>query len=350
MPSTQIIAPTPSPPPPPAAPGAAATLADRLRRAGLPDFLFQLGLLLGAGLFFHESLGSPWARNLFGALAALIALLITTTLVFQWRVLGDWRRHTNIALYLGLVVVLTYPIAAAVNPQPTGNSLLAVIERPLLEFTATLRRIPGMGTALDVLRGVLSFLFILATIITLLIGTGPGRTGALLFIAGLMAAICLFFHPAAETIVAFLLLGTFIYHQWEIPLIIPPRIHQFLRPVQLAYLRELLRAGALTTGETRLLLDNNPNHYAELQELQLVTYDPIAREITPGPKLTHDPASAAVTSLFAIMRRGAWILLGVLYFLLPDLIPGPIDDIIVMALCTGSGLSLTSIFTRRRRV
>lgn len=325
-----------------------ATVATRMQDHWLPEFLLRVGLLLGAGLFLYEGVGSPLARNLFAIAGLLLSLLAVTTMVFQWRVLGDWRLPQSQFLYAGLVIVLTFPITAAIAPGFGASLVPGVVETPLVEMAKRLSQIPGLGATAAFIRGVITFCFVVVLLLILMMSSGPGRRGGLVFVGVLLTAICLFFHPSAETVAGFLMLGVFIRFQWEVPLILSPRVREFLKPEQLDYLYELLVRGPLTTGETRILLNNNPNLYAELTELKLVDFDATSREVHPGACLMDDPAASAVGSAFEYARRTAWVLVGVIYVLLPDFIPGPIDDIIVLAICIASGFSLFSLGGARR--
>lgn len=333
------------------APRREISLAERMEGHWLPDFLLRFGLLLGAFLFLLEGLGSPFSRNLFAFAGFLLASLAVLTIVFQWRVLGDWRRREQQVLYVVLAIVLTLPATAAIGPSPAmgGTMMPGALEGPFVEVLSRIKAVPGLGTVFVFMRAILSFFFFLITLLILMLTSAPGRKGGLLFLGILLLGMCLFFHPSAETIAGFLLLGAFFHNTWETPLILPEKVKAFLRPAQLNYLADLLGRGPLTTGETRILLDNDPALYAELMELQLVEYDPVAREVMPGCRLLNDPASGAVATAFDYGRRTAWILVGVTYVLLPDFIPGPIDDIIVLALCTASGFSLFSLAAGRRR-
>lgn len=324
-------------------------VASEMENHWLPEFLLRLGLLLGAGLFLYEGVGSPLDRNLFALAGVALSALVVTTMVFQWKVLGDWRLPHNQVLYGVCAVVLTLPITAAIAPA-FGTSLLPnVVETPLVDLSARLRQVPGLGALAAFMRGIIAFTFVVLLLVILMITSGPGRRGGLIFVGLVLTMICLFFHPTAETIAGLLLLGAFFRYQWEIPLILPPKVRQFLRPEQVDFLYELQARGPLTTGETRILLNNDPNQYAELTELKLVEFDQAAREVYPGNRLLSDSASSAVASAFEYARRTAWLLVGLTYVILPDFIPGPVDDIIVLALCIASGFSLFSLGSPRRR-
>lgn len=307
------------------------------------EYLYRIGLLVGAGVFFHEAMGLPWNRSLFGVLGILVAILIGLTLVFRWRVMGDWRRTTNRVLYVMLVLVLAFPIAAALDPRLGGSVLPEYIEIALGQTLTAIQRIPGAATMLLIAKGAVSFLILLVTLAILVLGSSGGRRGGLIVAGGLLTLVCLFFHPVIETILGFFFLGLFIQAQWEVPVMVPDRVRSQLHPVQFDYLRDLLREGALSTGETRLYLENNPRHFGELLDYQLVEYDPIAREVIPGRRLVSNNATESVERGFSFFRRGTWLVVGILYFLLPDLIPGPIDDIVIMGLCALSGFNIFSL-------
>jgi hypothetical protein len=322
------------------------TITNEQGELRLHELLFRLGLLAGAGAFFHEALGPPWQRNLFGLAALLLSALIVSTMVFKWRVLGDWRRKSQQVLYVLFILVLTIPVAAALSPSFGQSSLPNSVETVLTELISALEKLPAMGLALGLFKGLVSFLFLGLTLVILLLGSSATRRNGIVIVGLLLSIICLFFYPSAETVAGFVFLGLFIGNEWEVPLLVPDKLRPHLRPIQVEFLMELLRQGALTTGETRIYLDNNPRHFEELLELKLVEYDSIAREVQPGVRLLHDPASEFFETVLAVGRRAVWVLFGIIYFLMPDLIPGPIDDIIVMAVCTGSGIRLFDLFRR----
>ena len=304
------------------------------------ELSFRLGLLVGALLFFQTAMGWPWQHNLFGIAGFLLAVLVGATLVIQWRVLGDWRRRTQQIVYTALLLVLSLPLSAALSPRLQGSALPEAFQQFHASVLAALEMVPGASTVMLMLRGILTFTILCGTLLLLLLGSGAGRRAGVYILAAMVGGMCLFFYPSVETLAGFILLGLFFVVQWEVPLIIPDRVRDHLEPTQRDFLRVLQSQGSLTTAETKLYLDNRAELFGELLEFRLVQYDTIAREVLPGPKLLHDPASNAVADIFAAARRTAWILVGLLYFILPDLIPGPIDDIIVLAICAGSGFRL----------
>lgn len=313
------------------------------------EFAFRLGLLAAALVFFHEGFGSPLQHGIFGAAAVLVSALIVLTMLFQWRVLGDWRRRSQQMLYFAVIVVLSWPIAAALSPTLGQSTLPNGLEILLVNGLALMRETPVAGTILGLVQGILSFGFLIITLGILLLGSGENRRGGVLLVGMMLGAICLFFHPSAETLGGFAFLGIFLATQWEVPLLISDRLRAGLQPIQLEFLHELMREGSLGTGETKIYLQNDPSLFAQLVELRLVVYDSIAREIQPGPRLLHDPATQTLETAFRMLRRCVWIGVGLLYFIMPDLIPGPVDDLVVMFICSGAGGQIADWLTPKRR-
>lgn len=330
--------------PPPVPPGPAPRL-----ELPLDEVCFRLGLLLGAGVFFHHALGSPWSRNLPGLAGLLLALLIVLTMMLQWRVLGDWRRRTQHLLYAGLVAVLSFPIAAALAPSLGHSALPDPVELALRAAMDQVGQLPFGSVVLTFLQGMVAFILMTVVLVVLLLGGQEGRRAGVLVAGALLSAVVFFFYPLPETVAGFAFLALFFYHQWEHPLLVPDRLLPHLHPDQLALLRELSRGGALSTWDVRLLLNHEAGFFVQLQDMKLVEYDPIAREVLPGPRLREDPATGFLNTFLAVLRRSVWVLFGVLYFLMPDLIPGPIDDLLILAICSGSGFSLFDLLFGSRR-
>lgn len=309
----------------------------------LPELSFRFGILLGSLLFLHESMGFPWSRNLYGMAGLLLSVVIVLTMAFQWRVFGDWRRWGNQVLYFVFLFALTLPLSATLHPT-FGQSLIPdSIEKPLVEIGNLFFATPVMDSVLGFVRGVLAFLMMGLILLVLVVTNESSRRTGLGIAAVFIGGACLFIYSTPETFLGLILLGLFVYYQWEIPVMIPDRLYAHLNETQLSYLKELVREKALSTGETRVYLDNNPKLFADLVDFQLVEYDSIAREVIPGRRLREDRMEGAVGLFYQIMRRGAWILVGIVYFLLPDFVPGPIDDIIIMSICTFSGFNLLSL-------
>lgn len=304
------------------------------------EFSYRAGLLLAAGLFLFEAFGSPFApaAGLFAIASLLLSLLIVSTLAIQWRQLGDWRDPRNKVLLVLLTFVFTMLLTGALNPKLTGSALPAGVQEALTQAWNAFRMIPGVGMLAGFLRAMLSFLLLTILAIVLLLGTKPGRRAGVYIAAGFLAVLLVLFSPTLETMLALAFLGTFLATQWEFALLLAPRVRDSLSPAQLEYLETLARAGRLSPGETRLYLNDDAQAFAHLAELELVEYDKMFGEVLPGRRLLNDPTVAAFETLSGLLRRFAWVALGIVYFLLPDLLPGPIDDIIVMAICSGAGL------------
>ncbi|MCC6547855.1 hypothetical protein IT570_11885 [Candidatus Sumerlaeota bacterium] len=309
-----------------------------------PEFVFRAGLLLVAAYFFHQAVGFPWNRNFFGIAAILLSLLMTTTMVFQWKALGDWRRHSQQVLYVLLVIALTFPIAAALSPSLGRTVLPDFIENPLIQFFAAMRKIPGVSLIASFTQTLLSFVFFVATLAILITTSRGTRRGGLMFILGIQVFICLFFYPVLEMVAGIAMMLLFFKVQWERPLMISDHVRAHLRPAQLDFLRLLMREGSLSAGETRVLLQNESRYFSELLDFHLVRYDAMEREVTPGKRLQSDEDTAPAEKAFAVARRGLWFIVGVAYFLMPDFLPGPFDDLVVLGLCLLSGFNFAKLF------
>ena len=315
-----------------------------------PEVLFRAGLLLGAGLFLLEGIGAPWrASPVLAAGALVLSTLAVLTLAVQWRVLGDWRKWTQQSLLAGLALVLALPIAGALSPTVGGSALPEALRLPLSGVLSAMERMPGAAAAFSLVKGFAAFLLYVLILLSLAAFSGPALRGGLAVVALLVAGLALFFAPTAETLVGLLLLAFFLRVQWERPLFLPDRLAPLLTHAQREFLRELLTRGALSTGETKLYLDHDPAAFAQLAEFDLVEYDSIAREVVPGRRLVHDPARTALESALGMGRRLLWIAGGVLYLLLPDLVPGPIDDAVIMMLAMGAGFNWFGALLRGRR-
>jgi len=314
------------------------------------ELLYRLGLLLAAGFFLVEGMGSPLDRNpLFLAAAFCLSSLVVVTLALQWRTLGDYRRPTRQVLLAALAVVLVVPIAAALNPRLGESALPKGLEGAIVGALDAVGSIPGLNIAVDLVRGVLVFLVTAFAMVVLVAHGGPARRGGIVFVGGAVGALALFFHPTAETVAGLAMLAFFFYVQWEPALLLPAHLVGRLSVVQQDFLRHLVREGGLSTGETKLLFANDAASFAQLVDYGLVEFDSVARQAVPGRRLLHDPAAAALDVALGWGRRALWVLAGVVYFLMPDLIPGPIDDLVIMAICAGAGFDwIGAIFGRKR--
>lgn len=314
------------------------------------ELMHRLGLLAAAAFFLAKGTGSPLDRSpVFLAAALALSCLATVTLAVQWRVLGDWRRRTQGIVLLAMAMVLVIPVTAALNPSLGESALPQTVETAIVEVLNALRRIPGVGIAVELVHGVMVFCVTLLMMIVLVAHSGTARRGGIFFVAAMIAGLTLFFHPSAETVAGLALLALFLRTQWEPALLLPAKLRGHLKPAQIEFLRDLVREGGLSTGETKLLLDGDAASFAQLVDFGLAEFDTVSRQVVPGKRLLHDPAAAALEAALGWARRGLWVAAGAIYFLLPDLIPGPIDDLLVMAICAGAGFDwVGALFGRKR--
>jgi hypothetical protein len=310
-------------------------------RLDLPEVAYRTGLLLASGLLLVDALGSPLDRGIIGVPAVLLSLLAVATLLFQARTLGDWRQWPSQFLALALTAVLWVPLAAALSPRLGESFMPDVLETPTLLMLQYLGEIPGAAQVGAVISAALSFTFLVLATLALAVAANRPNGKVLPVLATATFLLNLFFHPTAETLAGHLLLAWFFIVHWQPTLIIDPRVHALLSPAQNRFLLELQQHRVLNTGDTRLLLDNDAAAFQQLLDHQLADYDSIAREVLVGKRLlSTSGAGGPLGTFFAVLRRGGWIALGCLYFLLPDLLPGPIDDMIVLMVTTGAGLNL----------
>lgn len=321
------------------------------------ELSFRCGLLLGAFLFLAEGQGEPWARSplvLLGGL--LLGGLTTMTMAFHWRVLGDWRRRTQQAMIVGLGLVLACAFAAALDPRLTGSALPGFLQRVVGEAVdRATGSVPFAQFFLGAFRGVVAFLVFAGAMLAMLATGGDTRRGGFAAVATLVLAASLFFYPAWETVLGVAFLAGFLASQWEYPVLAPDAVLARLSPAQWRFLQHLLKAGELSTGETRLYLEDNPRLYAELLDFGLVDYDGIARAVVPGARLVRGGGSETLAGAMQATRRTLLIALALLYVVLPDFIPGPIDDIVILMIAGGASfgwlrdLLLASKMRRPRR-
>jgi hypothetical protein len=283
-------------------------------------------------------MGWPWERSPWALVASVPGvILIVTTLVFQLRLVGDWRRRTQLPVYLALGLVLIIPLSSLLSPSLAGSALPEQLREALIEAVRTVSSLWLLGGIADFLLwgAILSaYLLIMAMLVLTRGAFQRGITGAL---GVLVLFLGLLLHPTAETAVGFALLAWFFWVQFERPLLIPDRLRPHLSDSQIDTLKALDWDGRLTTGETKAYLAHDPAAFGQLLDCGLVEFDPFTRLVLPGHRLRHDATSGALEEFLKTARRWGWLLVGLVYFLLPDFIPGPIDDVIVMFLCAGAG-------------
>ena len=315
------------------------------------ELSYRLGLLAGVAVFFNETMGGVFDRGpLVLTGAGVMATLIVLTLATQWRVLGNWRCTTQQAVYLSLVVALTVPLAGLLKPEFTFNLFPEAAQGLTDRISDAISTVPGASLLFKSLAGFVAFLVYAMTLIVLVVASGPNQRSGFAVMAGLMLLASVLFYPNPETFVGIVFLVMFFRAQWERPLLISPRLRQNLTTTEIDYLRELVREGALSTGETKIFLNGDPTYFQRLMEFGFVEYDAFTRQILPGRRLTEDTVSDTLARSLGVARRGVWILFGLVYIILPDLMPGPVDDAIVMAICSGATLDwFKDLVTGRKR-
>ncbi len=312
-----------------------------------PDILFRISLLIGLSIFLLHVMEPPWKANLFVlACSSFISLLITATLVFRWRMFGDWRRTSQKIIYVLFFLTLVFLNTGMLSPTTKDTILPDTLERGLGEIWAFGKDLPVISLIFDLMYGALGFLYLFLTLVLLTIG-GRVLQKAYIFLFCLFSILLSFFlYPRVEMALAGLYLIVFLIAQFERPLMISDDVRRSLNVVQLRYLRRLLKDQSLTTGETKLFLDNQADYFAELLDHKLVEYDKETREIVPGNRLIHDKSTQRVEANISLIQRLVWFLVGLLYFIMPDLIPGPLDDLIILTICSLTGSNFFRLLTR----
>lgn len=306
---------------------------------GWSEFALRAGTMAGAVVFLAEGLGWPWERGIWAMLTgATWGLLLGVLLVFRWRVMGDWRL-VRTAVCQGLAVAPIVVLFAGLLAPDLSRSALPAPMVAVIEGTAeTVDWVRPFSPILMVLQPLLFVVIFVAGTLTLALADWLGRAPLGLIVLGVASGVGFFLGPSPETALGLALMATGLWLQWDRPLIVPHVILASLSSLQIEFLRALVRAGRLSTGETRLRLGNDPRLFEPLVECQLVAYDPLAREVIPGPTIDRDETSRMVMAVYDGGVSLFWLLVGVAYLLIPDLIPGPIDDFIIMGICSLVGL------------
>jgi hypothetical protein len=305
-----------------------------------PDFSYRLGLLVASALFFVESVGLPSTHGLFGFAAGALAMLLVLTPAASWRCLGDWREIRRRILLGAMMFVAWIPLAAAVTPRLGKSAIPDALEGPMMAVISFVRGMPFGTWMANLGAGLVSFAILFFTLVCMMLAWKPGRVSPLLAAATLLSALLLFFNPTIEVAIGLLFLGMFVHESWEPALILPMHLTEALSPAQRDFLLYLRTNGAVTAAETPLLLRGTEKELADILELGLAAYDPATKTVHPGERLFLESAGGSIDRAMFYGTRVIWILLGSLYFLFPDLLPGPIDDVIIMALCTWAGLRM----------
>lgn len=324
---------------PPAAVASGADATPPWGDIGWSELALRAGTLGGAAVFLAEGLGWPWQRGVWALLTgATWGVLLGVLLVFRWRVLGDWRLVRTAVCQALVVAPIIVLFAGLLAPDFSRSALPGPMVAVIEGTSTTVEWVRPFSPILMVLQPLLFVVIFVAGTLTLALADWLGRAPLGLIVLGVAAGVGFFLGPSPETALGLALMATGLWLQWDRPLIVPHVILASLSAVQIEFLRALVRAGRLSTGETRLRLGNDPRLFEPLVECQLVAYDPLAREVIPGPTIDRDETSRMVMAVYDGGVSLFWLLVGVAYLFIPDLIPGPIDDIVIMGICSLVGL------------
>lgn len=305
----------------------------------LDEMALRCGTALGAVLFLGEGLGWPWQRGTMALLVgttwgALLALLM----VFRWRVMGDWRLPRMIVCQALVALPAVVLFAGVLAPDLSRSALPTPLVAVAQGTATTIDWVKPFSPILQVLGPLLFVAVFVVGTLVLALADWLGKAPLGLLVLSVAAGAGFFLGPSPETALGLALMAVAYWLQWERPLIVPSVVLASLSAMQVDFLRALVRAGRLSTGETRLRLANDARQFEALVECQLVAYDPVAREVIPGPTIDRDAAARMVNAVYDGGLSLFWMVVGIVYLFLPDLIPGPIDDLLIMGICSLVGL------------
>ncbi len=301
-----------------------------------PDASHRAGLLLGASLFLADGCGLPWSHGLFGVAALPIAVLLVAMPALSWMRLGDWRDARRGSLLAASTIPVWMVVAAAITPELRSLTPPGTANRAAATLAGGSPLVPFGAMAASLAGAIVAFTHLMALLISLRVAWKPGRPIASVVALVLPGALAVLYHSGAETLVGLLLLGWFFACSHEIALLLPAHMEAALDDRDRAFLAHLRTRGRMREAEAPLLLPRGLERLAELEALGLVHHDRGTGELTPDAAAPQEVATA--TRRGSWLARGAWIAAGALYLLLPDLLPGPIDDLVVMLLCSYAGL------------
>ena len=313
------------------------------------EFFHRFGLLGCALAFLLSEVVIPFhAPMLLVGLGIAHGLLILMA-TLGWRTLGDWRLPLNQILLIFLGLVVTGYVSALWIPQARGEESTTLILGAFEQLRGFLEAVPGgglLGASLQIalLLVFLGFVFLIITSQSL-----PFQRAATVLLMLVQMGTLILLYQSVELFFGAIFLAYFLVEQWQRALVLPPLLEQSLKPLQKRYLQELLKEGSLSTGQTRVYLEQQAPLFGELLEHQLVEVDSIAREVFPGKRLNNHPAIQVYDSSRNILRRGLWIIAGLLYLVLPDLLPFTfLDDVVVLSILSGIGLDWGGLFGKNR--
>lgn len=320
-----------SPAPPPAAPVWGDLAWD--------ETALRAGTALAATLFLGEGLGWPWMKGWAPLLTGVTwGLLLAVLMVFRWRVQGDWRLPRTIVCQVMAALPAMVLFAGLLSPDLSRSALPPPLVAVAQGTADTVEWVRPFSPVLQVLGPLLFIVVFVAGTVTLALADWLGRAPLGISVLAVAACVGFFLGPSPETVLGLALMATALWLQWERPLIVPPVVLASLTKVQVDFLRALVDHGRLSTGETRLRLGNDASEFEALVECQLVAYDPVAREVIPGPTIDRDATSRMVMAVYDGGASFFWVVVGLVYFVIPDLIPGPIDDFIILGICSLVGM------------
>jgi hypothetical protein len=308
------------------------------------------GLILGACLFGAEAFGIPAARGdyLAQGLSLALAALVVAVIAFDWRMLGDWRDARRLWLNAGAVLAASLPLALLMAPSLQGSALPDGAEKRLVGILETLRSLPFVGVMFTIAGGL--FTAFLALLMSLFVLASRERArGGIIGLAVLGCAGLALLRPSLESAMAVGFLAMFFVYQWEAAVVLPPGVRAALTEEQFRFLRILSREGVVSIGEARLHLRDDAAAFQQLIQLNLVAVDGFAREVTPGTRLAATGLARTLAVTLSWMRRLTWVALGLVYIAMPDLLPGPVDDLVVAAICSSVGFGVFDMLFAGRR-
>ncbi len=303
-----------------------------------PDVCHRAGLLLGAALLLADGAGLPWTRGLFGFAALPIAALLVGMPSLGWRRLGDWRDPRRAALIVGAIIPVWIVVAAAVSPELGATLVPDGVEKPAAGLLDATGWIPFAGMATRLAGALVSLAHLFVLLLAVWLAWRPRGVVAPLLAIGLPLALLILYHPGIETLLGLLFLAWFFGMSREVALMLPPHIERVLDERDAAFLAHVARNGGVRVAEVPLMLPGGLARCAELEALGLVQGDGESGTVRAGDALAKSGGAGSRTAGW--LGRAAWIAVGSLYLLFPDLLPGPIDDLVVMLLCSYAGFRL----------
>ncbi|MDX2176605.1 MAG: hypothetical protein SF028_09040 [Candidatus Sumerlaeia bacterium] len=284
------------------------------------ESMHRAGLLLGAAVFLAAGKGEELSGLAVG-LGALFALLLLLSLAGAWRVLGDTRKGGAGFWLICLWLVLSAVFARSIDPPPAAPA----------EGPPTLLRLGGV-----VASHALSALLVAALALAVARATRPGRPVALGWAVVLGVGPSLWRAPEPEWLAGVAFAALFAWDLHRPALLLPENVEAALDEAQRRFLLRLREAGGLSLGESRLLLAGDGARLLELVDFELAVVDRERRRALPGPMLEARGDTAPERAL-AVARAMGWGALALAYVVMPDLVPGPLDDALVALVAAYGG-------------